>query len=512
MKVYSADEIRFVEEREDEVGTRFIRLMENAGAASAKQIEKLVKSNDEIVIVCGKGKNGGDGFVIARKLYENGFFVKVVLAQGEPSAHDAIENYQKAVGLGITVIRYDREQSAVEKAIENAKVIVDCVFGIGFHGEPDFACRDIFELINCSLAKVISIDVPSGVDTDTGAVCTCPVRADFTLAISTLKPAHVLLPARECCGEVKVLDIGISEEALNSVSPRLETLTKSEVEELIPTRKINSHKNDFGHVLVIAGSRNMPGAACLASGAACVAGAGLTTVAFPESAYASLASGMKEVMLFPLPEHDGKLIATVEALGKLLLAMERATAIVIGPGIGQSEDVTELVFDVLKTAKCPVVIDADGLNAIASNLDILRETNAKIVLTPHPGEMARLTGLEVEEIEQNREGIAEEFAKRHGVTVLLKGAATVVSSFDTTDVYVNNTGNPALSKGGSGDVLSGIIGALLAQGQSPFDAARLGAYLHGFAAELVSIETSIAGTTATDLYRGIKLAYKELGL
>lgn len=510
MKVYSVDEIRFVEEREDEIGTRFIRLMENAGSACAKRIEKLAKPTDSIVIVCGKGKNGGDGFVIARKLHENGFFVRVVLALGEPTASDAIENYQKVLNMNIEIIRFDREQTRAQKAIDEAKILVDCIFGIGFHGEPSVECAEVFKSVNNCEGKIVAVDVPSGVDSDTGAVCRYAICADETLAITTLKPAHVLLPSREYCGEVKVLEIGISKEALESVCPRLETLVKEEVKNLLPIRKMNSHKNDFGHVLVIAGSKNMPGAARLSSGAAAVAGAGLTTVAFPESAYPAVSSGLAEVMLFPLPEEDGKLLASVQCMGKLLIAMEKATAIVIGPGLSQSEDITEIVNNVLKTAKCPVVIDADGLNAIANNLDILRETSARIVITPHPGEMARLTGLTVEEIEENREGIASDFAKRHNVTVLLKGAATVVSSPETQDVYINTTGNPALSKGGSGDVLSGIIGALLSGGMAPYDAARIGAYLHGFAADLVVEETSVAGMLPSDLFKGLKLAYREL--
>ncbi len=510
MKIYTADEIRFVEERENEIGMEFLRLMENAGAACAKRIEKYLKPDFTTVVVCGKGKNGGDGFVIARKLSEKGFKVKLILAQGAPLAGDAIEMSHKVDPSVVELIRYDWDPNLAEEAIENANVIVDCIFGIGFHGEPDEACSEVFKMINCSTAFVIAVDVPSGVDTDTGDACKYAVCADVTLAITTLKPAHVLFPSRGNCGKVFVLDIGIGEEALSSVSPRLYTLRMEELIRLLPARNLEAHKNDFGHVLCIAGSRNMPGAACLCSGAACVAGAGLTTVAFPESAYASIASHMREVMVLPLPEIDGKLAATVECMSKLSVYIQKASAIVIGPGLGQSEDVTELVGTVLRSAKCPVVIDADGLNALANDLSVLSGLQVPVIITPHPGEMSRLTGLSVSEIEENREGIAAEFSKHHGVTVLLKGAATVVASKEKDDVYINTTGNVALAKGGSGDVLSGIIGSLLAQGLSPIDAASCGAFIHGHAADVVIGDTSVAGLLASDLFTGIRKTYIEL--
>lgn len=510
MKVYSVDEIRFVEEKEDEIGTRFIRLMENAGAASAKRIEKYIDSSANVCIVCGRGKNGGDGFVIARKLHEKGYGVTVVLAGGTPTASDALEMYRKLDSFAINIYRFDKEQTSCEKAIANANLLVDCVFGIGFHGEAESPYSEVFEWMNFSPAPIVAIDVPSGVDSDTGEACEMAVYANITLAISTLKPAHVLLPAREHCGDINVVNIGISDEALESVSPRLETLDFDEVKELILSRPIDCHKNDFGHVLCICGSRNMPGAACLASGAACVAGAGLTTVAFPESAYASLASGMKEVMLLPLPDIDGKLAATVECISALHSYMEKASAIVIGPGIGQGSDVTEVVFDVIRNAACPVVVDADAITAISTDLSILKEARSEIIITPHPGEMSRLSGLTVSEIEGGREGLAEEFAKAHKITVLLKGTATVVASHLTDKIYINRTGTPALAKGGSGDVLSGIIASLIAQGHSPFESAKLGAYLHGYAASIASKNSGIASMVASDLYTGIREAYKEL--
>lgn len=516
MKVYTASEIRLVEEREDEIGIRFIRLMENAGAACAKQVEKFVSENYsdvvspqsfvKICIVCGKGKNGGDGFVIARKLVENGYNVSLVLGLGAPAANDAVEMYEKAIDSGVKILRYDRDQTAAENAIANSNIIVDCIFGIGFHGAPDFITETLFTLINRSGARVISVDVPSGVDTDKGTYENECVRADLTLAITTLKPAHVLLPAREFCGEVKVLKIGISDESLSVVSPSTVTLTQDELSDFLPLRETESHKNDFGHVLVIAGSRNMPGAACLATNAAVRSGAGLVTVAFPKSAYPSLASHTVESMLMPLPEDENGSLSA-EAAAIILENLSRFDAVVMGCGLGKGEGVTAVVNSVLSEFTKTVVLDADGLNAVSQDMSVLEHSPASIIVTPHPGEMARLCGKTVGEIQDDRRTVATEFAKKYGVTVLLKGAATLVCGKDGL-CYVNVTGNPGLAKGGSGDILSGLIGGLCASGLTPFSAASAGAFIHGLAADFAKNKKSMSAMTGSDVISCFSKVFK----
>ena len=475
MRVYTADEIRFVEERENETGMQFIRLMENAGSACAKRIEKFVKKGSNVCVVCGKGKNGGDGFVIARKLVEEGIRVQIVLAQGAPVATDALEMYHKVDSMIVDIVRFDWDPELALSAISSSDIIVDCVFGIGFHGEPDEACGEVFRAINMSTATVIAVDVPSGVETDTAAACEDAVCADVTLAITTLKPAHVLFPARELCGKVSVLDIGISREALESVSPRLEAFDSLEVSRILPDRSPDAHKNDFGHVLCICGSVNMPGAACLCSGAACVAGAGLTTLAIPQSAYAAVGCRMREVMLVPLPDIDGKLAATVECISMLSTYIQKASVIVMGPGLGQSDDVTELVSTVLRSAKCPVVLDADALNAIAADLSVLSGLSVPVVITPHPGEMQRLSSE------------PQEMAEKYHVVVVLKGHHTriYVPKGQAITVYENTLhGNAGMAVGGSGDVLTGIILSLMAQHYTAEEAAVVGVWIHALAADL----------------------------
>lgn len=524
MKVYTADEIRLVEEKENEIGTRFIRLMENAGAACAKHISRDIefdlkkagvpyanREDIKVCVVCGKGKNGGDGFVIARKLAAEGYTVCAVLALGAPVAPDAVEMYTKAVESGVKIIRYDREKTLAEDVILNGDYIVDCIFGIGFHGEPDELCSKIFSLINSSYAFVFSVDVPSGADTDTGMTgCVC-VNASKTYAISTLKPAHLIYPAKKACCKVEVLDIGVSDEAYEAVNPVFTTIFGDELEEIIPIRADDSHKNDFGHVLCIAGSRKMPGAAVMCSTACTRAGAGLVTLAFPNSAYAAAASHASEIMLCPLPESDdGKLVFTDDLLLELHPEIGKADVIVMGCGLGQSSEITELVSHIIRNANGTLVLDADALNAVASNPSVLKESNASIIITPHPGEFARLLRTFPKDIFENRVKNAKSFAKEYGVTVLLKGASTIVASNETEQIYINNSGNPGLAKGGSGDVLSGIIGALCAQGLTPFDAACAGAFIHGRAAEFASENKGIASMTATDLYDGICEVYKEI--
>ncbi len=519
MKVYTADEIRRVEERENEIGTRFIRLMENAGSACAKQTmsfinERFSHIDDpvrlvKVCVVCGKGKNGGDGFVIARKLKENGYNVQVVLGLGAPVAPDAVEMYTKAVSAEVKMIRYDREQAGAQTAIENADVIVDCIFGIGFHGEPNPVCAEVFSLINRSKALVVAVDVPSGVNTDTGEVCRDCINADLTLAISTLKPAHVLVPARMACCKVKVLDIGISEAALASENPVITTIFGDDLCSVLPMRPYDCHKNDFGRVLCITGSRNMPGAACLCSSACVKSGAGLTTVAFPSSAYASLASHTVEAMLCPLDEtEDGSLMLSEHNMQSLAELMTKSNVVAIGCGLGLSEATVEAVCEIIKRAKGTLVIDADAINAVSANKDVLKESEAEIIITPHPGEFERLTGVKPGSDFVSRYSAAKDFASEYGVTVLLKGASTIVVS-KYGDLYINSSGSNALAKGGSGDVLTGIIAGLCAQGVGAFESACAGAFIHGKSAEIMSGKKGIASLCATDVIDGISYVYKE---
>ncbi|MBQ9066309.1 MAG: NAD(P)H-hydrate dehydratase [Clostridia bacterium] len=499
MRVLNAAEIRAVEEKENEIGTPFLRLMELAGTACARRImERVSKQSGSVAIVVGKGKNGGDGFVIARKLQDADYTVSVILAFGKPTAEDAVHNYELAVSLGVPMIDYTEEPAYAQQTMARAHLIVDAIFGIGFRGAASESQAEVFDFITRCNAYVVAIDVPSGVETDTGAVNGSCVYADITYALTCLKPAHVFYPAREACGENVVLDIGILPESFSVVEPCLMTYEEKDLGRMLPARGRTSHKNDYGHVLSLCGSYRMPGAACLCANAAVRSGAGLVTAAFPQKAYPAVSSHLTESMMLPLPDSpDGMVV--LSAGNVLRPFFERATTLVLGCGLGQSPEVRAVVIDALQNFAGPVVLDADGVNAIAHNPELLATVSGPVVLTPHPGEMSRLTGLPVSEILRDRVGTAARFADTYGVTVLLKGPDTVVASSLTRDIYVNTTGNQGLAKGGSGDTLSGILAALLAQGMDPFEAAACAAYLHGKAAEKAAETRALRSLAAGDL-------------
>ena len=501
MIITTADEIRAIEVREDEIGTKFLALMEKAGSGCADLImEKYAPEGGPVTVVCGSGKNGGDGFVIARKLLKAGYDVSAVLAFGAPKAADAVENFRRANDLAVPVFSWGSPEAA--EAVKTAQVLVDCMFGIGFRGAANELQSEVFSAMNEAPGDTVSIDVPSGVVTDTGEVLGTAVKADSTIAISTLKPLHILYPAREYCGEIRILDIGLLPESYAAVTPRLHTLDGEEAAALLPVRPRTAHKNDAGHILSLCGSFRMPGAACLCANAALRAGAGLLTAAYPEPAYPAVSSHLTEAMSLPLPATEDGTIS-VDSLPVLEAFLDRATVLVAGCGLGQSDDVRAVLTGLLEAFEGPVLLDADALNNLAGDLSVLRERTAPTVLTPHPGEMARLTGKPVSELLSDRVSAAKTFADEYGVTVLLKGPDTVIASCDTDNIFVNTTGNEGLAKGGSGDTLSGILGAFLAQGAAPCEAAAAAAYYHGKAAEYGALDRAIRSVLATDLIEAL---------
>lgn len=497
MIITTAEEIRIIEEKENEVGTDFLTLMEQAGSGCAELIRKKHPSGGGLVTVfSGSGKNGGDGFVIARKLKEAGYEVVLVRAFGPAKAEDAVTNEIRALEAGVPV--YDWGVSGAKEALGQAVILVDCLFGIGFRGAANELQTEVFEALNRAPGKVVSIDVPSGVITDTGEVLGAAVKADETIAISTLKPLHAFYPGREYCGEISILDIGLLPESYKAASPRLRTLGDKEARALLPVRSRTAHKNNAGHILSLCGSYRMPGAACLCANGAVRAGAGLVTAAYPEPAYPAISSHLTECMSLPLSsDANGQL--SEEALFEILKAMETRDVLVAGPGLGQSPELVSLLKGLLEQCSKPMVLDADALNNLAHTPEVLRAHNGPVVITPHPGEMARFTGLSVSEVQEQRPRIAKQVADEFGVTVLLKGADTLIASSEREAMYVNLTGNEGLAKGGSGDTLAGILAAFLAQGMPPADAATCAAYYHGKAAEYCGKTMAIRSILATDL-------------
>lgn len=496
MIILNSQEMRQVEEKAFSSGVNELDLMKTAGEKCANAIIKkydLPNSGRKIAVVCGNGKNGGDGFVIAKIFMEIGCNVKIVLADKEPTFQDCKATFSQAKKKGVECCNFLSNETM---CFDGVDLIIDCVFGIGFHGEVDEPFAGVFRAINCSHASVVSVDVPSGIDSTSGAVATDAVRANFTLAISALKYAHVLPPSNSYCGKVKVVDIGIDKKFFGELSAYSRTIERKDVKKNFPKRKLNSNKGNYGKVLCLCGSYKMPGAAVISAKSAVKSGAGLVTVAFPDSAYPAITLNLVETTFLPLPEtRNGTVASASKAF--LLDSIEKSTVALLGCGLGTDSEVGEVVGFVLERAECPVVLDADGINALDHCINLLRERKAPVVLTPHPGEMARLVGDTVDFVQKHRIDLAQKFAQSLGAVVVLKGANTIVT--DGKSVFVNTTGNPGMAKGGTGDMLAGMIASFIAQGMSPMEAAKSAVFIHGECGDICQRELSQRGMTVSDM-------------
>lgn len=494
MKVYTCAQMRKIEENANNGGMSYITMMENAGKACFNTLIKAVAKDEKpsVCILCGKGKNGGDGFVIARYLKNAGFDVSVVLTDGKPKADEAIQMFEKLENIEFLDC-FEDKNSAVS-CIQKSDCIIDCIFGIGFKGELSGYAAELAGMINKMKKTVVAVDIPSGLEGDSGKVNGAALKADYTFAISCLKPVHVLKPASSYCGKVFVVDIGFDKSCYETdVSAIYEIADRRFVKERLIKRTSESNKGTYGKLLCVCGSRNMQGAAVLCTNAAIKSGAGIVISAFPEKAYSAIAPKATEALMLPLKDDKSGFIS-FDAEGNVLKALKSATAVVVGCGLGNIEATKRIVNCVIRQAKCPIVLDADGINAVSSNINILKSASVPVVLTPHPGEMSRLTGKTVEEIQSDRVNIAKEFAQKFDVTLILKGNNTVIALSDGR-VFVNTTGNAGMAKGGSGDVLAGITGSFLAQGMSADDAAVCAVYIHGLCGDLTAKKYSMTGMT-----------------
>ncbi len=492
MLVASKEQIKQIEARAIVAGLSEERLMENAGTAAARQIRLLADNVMETVVLCGNGNNGGDGFVIARKLAEHAYPVTVILTAGLPSTAAAAESYSKLAD--IPVISLEAEPYRAAAAVSGAAIAVDAVYGIGFHGQLPQAVVNLFAQVKEDALRV-AVDIPSGLESNGKSGDSNAFRATDTVTFIAAKPALVLQENSGVCGNVQVVSIGISEEEIKAVLGQ-DRLTEADIAACFTKREPDSHKGTYGHLLAVCGSVGMAGAAILSARAALRSGVGLLTVALPKSIYPIVSAAVPEALFLPLPETaDGRLQETV--LPSLLRALNGKSALLIGCGLGCCADTQVLVYELVQQATCPVVLDADGLNALAPHIDILKTAKAPLVLTPHPGEMARLVGKKVDEVQADRVHIATDFAQNYTVTLALKGNHTVIA--DATHTYVNTTGNPGMATGGSGDVLAGMIAAFAAQGMSALDAAKCGVYLHGKAGDVAASKHSQHAMLPSDM-------------
>lgn len=460
-------------------------LMERAALAVVEELTGGSYDLHKVLVACGTGNNGGDGLAVARLLKAKGICVEVCLTGAldrlSEDAKHQLEMYQAVLGKFVTAPAYDEYT-----------VIVDAIFGIGCNREITGIAAEVIAAINNTPTSVVAIDVPSGVSADTGKICGCAVKANATVTFFNWKLGLLLYPGRECCGEIIVADLGIPFE--KSEECQVITYQKEDLKRL-PERKANSHKGTFGKVLVMAGSPKISGAAYLASAGAYRIGAGLVKLYTPKENLFAMQTLLPEAFI-EVYDRERPLVK------QLKQCMEWANAIVIGPGFGTDRMAEKILRYVINKSKVPVVIDADGVNILAKNKTCLLDKNAPLILTPHIQEMARLTGCMKEEVQKNLIGSAKNFTDDYPVTLVLKDARTIVAK-EKELVYVNTSGNSGMATGGSGDVLAGMIGGLIAQGMEALEAARLGVYVHGMAGDAAAMKKSAYSMTATDILDGI---------
>lgn len=491
-------------------GVSFSEMMETAGVSTARAVlERLRDDVKNITVICGRGKNGGDGFVVAEEISKCLFYnVSVILAMGEPREELQRSKFERLKDTDISIMDYTANESAVFDIINEADVIIDAIFGIGFSGDLGGELGELIEAVNASHSRVFACDIPSGLSADSADLPEIYVKADCTCTMLAMKTAHVMKPASLACGETVIIDIGIKASCLNESDFLFLTKTLDEIKLDFPGRAYNSHKGDFGHVLSICGSYQMPGAAVFAARAACECGAGLVTAAFPSPAYPAIASKLCEPLMKPVSANEFGRFAPF-SLDELDEQLQKASVALLGCGMGLDMDTEKFTNEIIKNTNCPLIIDADGINAVSRNINVLKEVKGQILLSPHPGEMSRLCGLSVEEINADRHNIAKKYAGIWNAIVVLKGENTVIAAPDGR-VTLNNTGCPGMSRGGSGDVLSGMIAAFAAQGLSLYDAACDAVYLHGAAGEMAAEQYSPLASTPSRLLEVLPLLLKNL--
>ncbi|HLJ02959.1 MAG TPA: NAD(P)H-hydrate dehydratase [Solirubrobacteraceae bacterium] len=469
----------------ERLGIAGLELMERAGTGLADCVQSIAPSAP-VAVVCGKGNNGGDGFVAARVLRERGWEVSVLLL-GEPEEYrgDALTNLERLPG--------DAPEPFSADALRSASLIIDALLGTGFSGEVRERYAAAIEAINDTRARVVACDVPSGVDASTGEVAGPAVRAELTVTFHAAKPGLWIAPGKAHAGEVRVIDIGIPSGG--PVQPDV-GLIVAEVTDGVPRRGSDSTKFAAGSVLVCGGSPGLTGAVCLAAESAMRAGAGYVTALVPGALSQIFENRLLEVMTLALHDDSGHL--TPAALDAIRDRAERADALVLGPGLGREPDTLEFARRLATSLRKPLVIDADGLNAHAKSLDRLARRTAPTVLTPHAGELGRLLERPSSEIAAHRLATVRDAARRAGAVVVLKGDDTLVAEPSGT-VAVSQGGAPALATAGTGDVLSGVIGAYLAKGMDPFRAAAAGVFVHAAAGRLAGSEIGSEGVIASDV-------------
>lgn len=510
MRVVTGEQMKKMEKAALQYDLTYHRLMENAGSAAAAFIRRTFRVEGlNCMIFCGSGNNGGDGLVVARKLFEAGAKVLVVMVGSPPKSVEAISMYDTAKLMDIPIAGFSSHRERVLEVMGEADIIVDALYGTGFQGALSDTARDACSAINSAIAAVVSLDTPSGVNCDTGAADSDAVHADFTIAFDSHKPAHVIEASAGLCGQIELVDIGIPDAAREGISSKFGKLSSEQVFGLLPPRDPAAHKGSHGRLLSVCGSAQYRGAATLSAMGALRAGAGLLTVASTEAVCAAVAAHLCEAILLPLDATaDGRIDA--RATPKLTAVLQNANAVLFGCGLGEGEDAEKLLRYMLRGTTHPVIVDADGINTLARNIDILQEAKAQVIVTPHPGEMARLCGTDIDAVQADRTGYATRFAQQRQVVVVLKGPETLIAE-PGGGLFINTTGNAGLAKGGSGDVLAGMCAAFAAQGLEPYYAAACAVFLHGLAADRTAARRSQYAMLPSELLDDLATIFAENG-
>lgn len=514
MKVAMVEEMQYIERTAMETyGIPGAVLMENAGAGVARSLQEMVGNlrDKKICIFSGHGNNGGDGYVAARYIYNAGAKVKVfLLGKKEQIQGDAKIHYDIAGKMGIDIVEVlgDRDWDKVRLALVFADAVVDALLGTGFRGNIRDHYAEVFTLINNSKKPIISVDLPSGLQANTGFVGAYCIKATKTISFGLPKAGLLLYPGTDYVGELEVIDIGIPLQLLEDEEVKQHLITEELVKARLPQRPGDTHKGDNGRITVVGGSEGLTGAAVLASHAALRSGAGLVTLGIAQSLHDIMEVKCTEVMTRPLPE-AGRGVLSPDAQEQIQQMAQTADVLLLGPGLSTRGDVPQLVRDLVKCISIPMVVDADGLNALVDSMDVLEQAAGALVFTPHPGEMARLTKMPINDVQANRMEVARTYAQRWGATVVLKGARTVIATPDG-QVYINITGNPLLATGGTGDVLAGLIAGFIGQGMTPEDAAVTAVYVHGRSADVLAREIGGRGMLAGELLPVIPRVLREI--
>lgn len=486
-------------------------LMENAGAQVARILwqEYADLQAHRVAVLCGRGNNGGDGFVIARYLHNRGVAVSVFII-GEPhglrgDAGTHLDMLRRA-GVDPEVVPTAESARAVGARLAGYDLLIDALLGTGLKAEVSGVFQLIIAAMNAAGKPIVSVDIPSGLSADTGMLLGEHVRASLTVTMALPKRGLLLYPAAEHVGRLVVVDIGFPAAVREHATIACHVLEAQTIASQLQDRADDTHKGTYGHVLVVAGGVGKTGAGALASLAAFRSGAGLVSFALPHSLNAAMEAKLTEVMTMPLPEATPGLLGE-EAAKRAVEYLEGKSALILGPGLGTHPQTVRCVHEILRQVRLPTVLDADGLNALAIDPESTDHIQAPLVLTPHPGELARLRRTSTAEVQANRLAAAQETARAWKAVVVLKGAHTVIAEPEGT-LYINLTGNPGMATAGSGDVLSGMIGALLGQGYMPSVAAQVAVYIHGLAGDLAAADLGQRSLMAGDLVATLAAAFR----